>query len=285
MIARILVPLDGSRLAEQVLPYARLLATAFGAQVELLRVSHPEARPPFGAQPAGDYLKAAAGRCLPNVSHTCVERTGIPAQVIVDAGQQADLIAMATHGTSGMRRWLLGSVASKVAQSATAPLLLVRPLEGATSSLSVTLKSVFVPLDGSALAEMILPQVIPIARKLALQVHLLRVYSAPASAYVAADGLFVPGPGDYVEALRQEAQTYLDGKVSQLQGHGLERVVATAIEGDAANEIIDLALKTDDNLIAMTTHGGSGIGRWLLGSVAEKVVQHSRDPVLLVRPE
>lgn len=284
MISRILVPLDGSKLAEQVLPYARLLATAFGAQVELLRVSDPEARPPFGAQPAGDYLKVAAGRCLPNVSCACVERSGTPAQVIIDAGREADLIAMATHGTSGMRRWLLGSVASKVAQSATAPLLLVRPLEGETASLEVTLKTVFVPLDGSPLAEKILPQVIPIARKLALQVHLLRVYSAPASAYVAVEGMIAPGPADYLETLRQEAQAYLDARALALQSQGLTNVVATAIEGDPANEIIDLALKTADNLIAMTSHGRSGIGRWLLGSVAEKVLQHSHDPVLLVRP-
>lgn len=284
MISKILVPLDGSKLAEQVLPYARLLAEAFGAEVELLRVTDPDARPPFVGQPSGDYLKMAALRCLPGVSYFCVESTGSPAQTIIEASRKADLIAMATHGTSGLRRWLLGSVASKVAQSATLPLLLVRPLEGASSSLMAPLKTVFVPLDGSPLAEKVLPQVIPIAKKLALQVHLLRVYAPPLSAYVAADGMIVPGAVDFQNPLKEEAQSYLDAKVAELQAEGLERVVATALEGDAADEIIELALKTSDNLIAMTTHGRSGLGRWVMGSVAEKIVQHSRDPVLLVRP-
>lgn len=285
MFSRILVPLDGSNLAEQVLPYARLFAGAFGAHVELLRVTDPDIRPPFGAQPSPDYLKTAGARCLPDLRCSFVESTGAPAQVIVETGSKAELIAMATHGMSGMRRWLLGSVASKVTQSAPTPVLLVRPLEGASASLPATLKAVVVPLDGSLLAEKILPYVMALAQGLSVQVHLLRVYAPPATAYVAAEGMRVPGPADFLASLREEAQGYLDVKASELQDKGLERVLATAIEGDPANEIIDLARNTADNLIAMTTHGRSGIGRWVLGSVAEKVVQHSRDPVLLVRAE
>jgi len=75
----------------------------------------------------------------------------------------------------------------------------------------------------------------------------------------------------------------LDGLVAGLRADGLNRVIATAIEGDPAGEIIDLARKTPNDLIAISTHGRSGIGRWVLGSVAEKVVQYARGPVLLVR--
>jgi nucleotide-binding universal stress UspA family protein len=71
--------------------------------------------------------------------------------------------------------------------------------------------------------------------------------------------------------------------VQELRTEGLEQVLPMAIEGDPAGEIIDLANTTPNSLIAMSTHGRSGIGRWVLGSVAEKVVQHSRDPVLLIR--
>ncbi|MGN6733572.1 MAG: universal stress protein, partial [Candidatus Binatia bacterium] len=60
--------------------------------------------------------------------------------------------------------------------------------------------------------------------------------------------------------------------------------ISTAVLGDAASEIIDFARRTDNNLVAMSTHGRSGVGRWLVGSIAEKVVQHSQDPVLLFRP-
>jgi nucleotide-binding universal stress UspA family protein len=80
-------------------------------------------------------------------------------------------------------------------------------------------------------------------------------------------------------------ETYLERKSQELRAQGLERVCSTVSEGDPAAEIIDLALKTPDNLIAMSTYGRSGVGRWVLGSVAEKIVQHSRDPVLIVRPQ
>jgi len=131
MYNKILVPLDGSKLAEQVLPYARLLADAYGAVMTLLMVADPNARPPFSmGQAAGDYLKHMAASLQP-LSVQSVEKIGRPAEVIVDSAKEgADcLIAMATHGVTGLRRWFMGSVASKVAQSAANPLLLIRPVE------------------------------------------------------------------------------------------------------------------------------------------------------------
>ncbi|MGZ9220034.1 MAG: universal stress protein, partial [Candidatus Binatia bacterium] len=75
----------------------------------------------------------------------------------------------------------------------------------------------------------------------------------------------------------------LDGKVAGLRADGVDPVTATVIEGDAANEIVELAAGSPQSFIAMSTHGRSGVGRWVLGSVAERVVQYSRAPVLLVR--
>jgi nucleotide-binding universal stress UspA family protein len=72
--------------------------------------------------------------------------------------------------------------------------------------------------------------------------------------------------------------------LQQLRAEGLENVISTSIEGDPAGEIIDIARKTPKNLIAMSTHGRSGVRRWVFGSVAEKVIQHSGDPVLVIRP-
>ena len=188
---------------------------------------------------------------------------------------------MATHGLSGIRRWLLGSVAAKVVQTAANPLLLVRP--GADASARAEIDTVFVPLDGSALAEKVLPHVIALAKAMKLEVHLLRVYTLPSEAYVVADGVVATGPGVFRDKLKGETEGYLEGKVERLRAEGLDRLVATAIEGDAASEIIDLARRTPKNLIVMSTHGRSGAGRWLLGSIAERVVQHSQDPVLLIR--
>jgi nucleotide-binding universal stress UspA family protein len=85
--------------------------------------------------------------------------------------------------------------------------------------------------------------------------------------------------------IQKEAEEYLAGKIEQLRADGLDQVVSTAMEGDPAGEIIDLAQRTPNNLIAMSSHGKSGIAQWVLGSVTEKVIHHSRDPVLVIRPQ
>lgn len=286
MYKKILVPLDGSRLAEQALPYARLLAGAYGAAVTLLRVSDPDARLPFSAsQSASDYLNYTAASLQP-LSVESVEKIGKPAEVIVDSAlADSDcLIAMATHGVTGPRRWFLGSVASKVVQSAANPILLIRPAEDGLPPATITLKRVVVPLDGSGLAEKVLPHVASLARKLKLEVQLVRAYALPPDAYLVADGVIDQGPAQFRRSMHEECEKYLDGKVAGLRADGVDPVSATMIEGDAANEIVELAAGSPQSLIAMSTHGRSGVGRWVLGSVAERVVQHSRAPVLLIRP-
>jgi nucleotide-binding universal stress UspA family protein len=288
MYKKILVPLDGSQLAEQILPFARWLSEPNDIPIELLTVTDPDARPPFWPAEVGkSYLKKISQNYFSASQRvtTAIER-GKPADVIVDRvdNDPGCLIALATHGMSGMRRWLLGSVASKIVQIAASPLLLIRPVEGVSPAAPVALKTIFVPLDGSGLAEKVLPQVIALARTMKLEVHLIRVYTLPVDAYVIADGVIAQGPAPFREELRTEAETYLDGKAEQLRANGVEHITTTALEGDPASEVNDIARKTTNNLIAMSTHGRSGIGRWVLGSVAEKVVQHSRDPVLMIRP-
>jgi nucleotide-binding universal stress UspA family protein len=288
MYTKVLVPLDGSALAEQILPYARLMAEACGARIELLWVTDTDGRPPFWPPQQGDeYLHQLALRYFPSSKEVVyAEKVGDPAAVIIDTAKDdaRRLIAMATHGTSGVRRWLLGSVASKVIQNAHNPLLLIRPEEGEPQKGPLGLKTIFVPLDGSALAETVLPHVSTLAKKLKAEAHLLRVYTVPVNTYVVGDGVIGQPSQQDREEWRRLADSYLEGKTEALRAAGLESVVATSIPGDPALEIIEIARKTPNNLIAMCTHGRSGIGRWLLGSVAEKVVQHSGDPVLLIRP-
>jgi nucleotide-binding universal stress UspA family protein len=229
-------------------------------------------------------LQEAAARYLPSglaVEH--VQERGKPAQVIIDRANSdpTHLIAMTTHGLSGIRRWLLGSVASRVVHSTVNPVLLIRTVNEPPAE--IRLKRVLVPLDGSALAERILPHLVTLANKLKLETELLRVYDLPAAAY--------PMDVPYLESLerhrekeRREAEMYLAEKSAELGAQGLERITPTVVQGDPASEIIDLARGTPDNLIAMSSHGRSGVGRVLLGSVAEKVVHHSQDPVLIIRP-
>jgi nucleotide-binding universal stress UspA family protein len=285
MYSKILVPLDGSRLAEQILPYVRLLAATAALPVELLWVNDIEIahRPPRSGKA---YLRQATAEYLPALKQiSASEADGKPAEVIVAhaAAESTALIAMATHGLSGMRRWLIGSVASKVAQLAKNPLFLIRPSENADPGAAAEIKSIFVPLDGSGLAEQALPHAIALAKTFKGEAQLLRVYSLPNDAYVVADGVIAPGPARMRDVLHGEIESYLQGKVESLRAQGLDAIIGTPLEGDAASEIIDLAAKTAHSVIVMSTHGRSGIGRWLLGSVAEKVIQHSRAPVLLVR--
>jgi nucleotide-binding universal stress UspA family protein len=285
MYSKILVPLDGSPLAEQILPYVRLLAAACDIPVALLWVNDIEIAqwPPRSGK---EYLRQATAKYLPAVKRIdSIEADGKPAEQIVRraAAEPDCLIAMATHGMSGMRRWLIGSVTGKVTQLAQNPLLLVRPTENADPAAAIGLNTIFVPLDGSGLAEKALPHAVALAKRLKLAVQMLRVYTLPSDAYIVADGVIAQGAAQFREAMHKEAENYLEGKVESLRAEGLDRVIGTAMEGDPASEIIDLAAKTANSLIVMSTHGRSGIGRWLLGSVAEKAIQHSRAPVLLIR--
>ena len=288
MYSKILVALDGSNLAEQILPFVRWIAEPNKIPVQLLTISDPDARAPFWpAEVDESYLKKVAEKYFttPNRVTVAVER-GEPAAVIVDCAKNdpASLIAMATHGVSGVRRWLLGSVASKVIQTAVNPQLLIRPVEDSAPSTKAGLGSLIVPLDGSTLAETVLPHVASLARQMKLRVRLIQVYTLPKSAFVVADGMFDQGPAVFRDALRKEAEGYLGAKAEQLRAEGVEQITTGAVEGDAAGEIIDSARAAPDNLIAMSTHGRSGVTRWVLGSVAERVIQHSGDPVLIIRP-
>ncbi len=296
--SKLLVTVDGSRLSEGILPYARSLAKALHIPVELLQVTDPDVISSLSDPSVGqyldtveadtkrasrDYLESVAGSFRDSGTVKCAAKIGNPAEVIADraAAHSGTLIAMATHGRSGVQRWLLGSVATKVLHAATNPLLLVRATENSETGKESPLKTVLVPLDGSTLAELVLPYVVALAKETDLEVVLLRVYSVPTQVYMA-EG-FVHEFDSVTENIRQDARNYLEGKVLRLQGEGLTKVSYVLLEGDAASEIIDMAQKTPDNLVAMCTHGRSGVGRWIIGSVTDRVVRHSGEPVLVIR--
>ncbi|MGE5303362.1 MAG: universal stress protein [Alphaproteobacteria bacterium] len=289
MYTKILVPLDGSRLAEQILPYACLLAEAFEIPVELLRVNDPAAMTPYAPPLQGDeYLKEIADWAFPVTLrvHRSVEVANPTQAILQYAGtDHGTLIAMATHGLTGIHGWMMGSVAYKVVHATRNPVLLIRPTEEGDPGVAVKLETVLTPLDGSGLADRILPHVIALAKKLSLEVTLVRTYTVPPDNYFVGDGLYLDTLARERDAFKQEIEDYLAGKTEEIRAAGLSRVSPIAIHGDPAGEIIDCARNTPNSLIAMSTHGRSGFGRWLMGSVAEKVVQYSRNPVLVIRPE
>jgi len=302
MYSKILVPLDGSKTAENVLPFARCFARSLQIPVELLGVVDlaEMARRHVAADQAsmvrtlvddatrrfGDYLERVA-KNFPIGKVQCTVRRGNAAEAIIEsaAAEKQTLIAMATHGRSGLDRWLLGSVAEKVLRAASNPTLVVRAKEEKNPAWEMaTLKSVVVPLDGSELAENVLPSVEELAKKLDLEVTLLGVYGVPYGASSAGEGFYTTTQiKAFIGGLRAETLAYLEKKAAELKSKGLDKVSFVAKEGLAADEIISTARRSPDNLIAMCTHGRAGVTRWMLGSVTETVVRHSGGPVLVLR--
>ena len=164
------------------------------------------------------------------------------------------------------------------------PLLLIRSTENAESAGAANLKSIIVPLDGSELAESVLPSVVDLAQRLDLEIFLLRAFAIPYGAYTAGEGFYDPVNLEALLArLRVETIDYLEKKTAELKQKGLAKVSYHAPQGLSADEIIKFARATPNNLIAMCSHGYSGVKRWVLGSVTETVVRHSGDPVLVLR--
>jgi nucleotide-binding universal stress UspA family protein len=300
MYSKILVPLDGSKTAEKVLPYARCLARRLNIPVELLAVidiaelaTHITAEKARfldtmieeGVRSSQSYLNGVAATFGETKTSCSVEKDRAE-DAIIEKGESdtAMLIAMATHGRSGLNRFLLGSVAEKVLRGAANPLLLVRATESAAPDGELAFKSIIVPLDGSELAESILPMVAGIAKKLAVEVVLFRAYHIPYNAYAGDDGYYAVNYDDLISAVRDEANEYLEKKAAEIKKLGVENVSFLSKEGFAGDEIIAIGRKTPEALLAMCSHGRSGVKRWVLGSVTENVVRHTINPVLVSRP-
>jgi nucleotide-binding universal stress UspA family protein len=273
MFTRILIPLDGSKTAEKVLPYARFLAGSLKLPVELLavvdivemathisadRARHLDTMIEDSVRNSEQYLRGVAGT-FPGANTKCTVEKGKAEQVIIEtaAADKGTLITMATHGRSGIDRWLLGSVAEKVLRGGTNPMLLVRATEEAKTDGGATLKSIVVPLDGSELAETVLPTVAELAKTLKLAVVLFRAYNIPTSAYAGGEGYYAVDYEELLKAMREEAVDYLEKKAEAVKKLGIDKVSCVVKEGFAADEIISLSRKSPDNLIAMCHRSGS----------------------------
>jgi nucleotide-binding universal stress UspA family protein len=286
MLATILVPLDGSQLAEQALPYAERLAEATSARVVLSRVlplavlERPEADLESADQ-ARAYLQGVADRLTSK--GRVVEATtpwADPASEILEqvGSTHADLVVMATHGRSGPGRWLYGSVADEILRRAPVPVILVPPHVAAPWPTDRA-PCILVPLDGSRHAEAALGPAEELAAKLGSEIVLLQVVVFPpyslygdGSAYLAA---FDP------DVQLKEAREYLDALAKRLT---VSRVRVVVELGQPAFTIAEIAQREKVDLIAMATHGRSGLARLVLGSVATGTLQRASVPLMLVRP-
>lgn len=301
MYSKILVPLDGSKLAENALPLARCLARGLQASVELLAIIDIAEMARRVAADSGsmtadfvekaeqaydEYLRRVA-KHFPSGNISCQVGRGNAAETILEAAaaDPRTLITMATHGRSGLDRWLMGSVTEKVLRGAGNPLVVVRARADQNPPWEMAaLKRLIVPLDGSELAEGIVSHVVALARDLDLEVVLLGVYGSPVAGGTPGEGFYNPVQlGVFVAQLRAETLNYLALKTAEIKSLGIGNVSFTAREGLAADEIIKAAREKNDTMIAMCTHGRSGVQRWMLGSVTETVARHADAPLLVVR--
>ncbi len=298
MFNKILVPLDGSELAERALEPALTLAPP-QSELTLLRgiapekilipdahslligysVLWPDQSLEDSRKEARSYLQAVRKSKIPQdmtVRLEVAEEDAAEAILSLAAAEDIDLISMSSHGYSGLTRWVLGSVAERVLHHAPCPVLVIRS--------PVPFHQVLVPLDGSKLSEEALGPGLELAGRLGCEVTLLCVTPTVALREVEyLDGV-EDGLGQRLaERLHAEARTYLD---HLLDAHERpELALKTVITGGSpATGILKYAEEQGIDLIAMSTHGRTGLSRWVYGSVTEKVLRGARHSMLVVRP-
>jgi nucleotide-binding universal stress UspA family protein len=288
MWKKILVPLDGSDLAELALPYAGELAAAFSAEVVLVYVDEPaESQYRRMHQLYIEEVAEQMSKAVKKVSPVVI--SGKPADEIVSYVERNDieLVIMTSHGRTGITAWATGSVASKVLAATQVPLLLIRAVKPKRKvQRERLLNRVLLPLDGSEAGEAAVGYVGELMSRLELEVILLGV--VPAGQHIrSVGGLdFILYPEQQREIFKKEAREYLDGVYRRLKRRkGTVRVELRVGDkaGDIAREIINYAEEKRVNLIAISSHGHSGIERWVFGSIANRVLQASSLPVLVVR--
>jgi nucleotide-binding universal stress UspA family protein len=293
---RILVPLDGSELAQIALPYAEKLAGVLGSQIILIYISESaddryHHMHQFYLQQMVEATKQNAERSLDKregraIKVDSVILVGDPAEEIVDYAGKEDigLIVMSTHGRSGIKRWAMGSVAEKVLRATKQPMAIIRAKGARPDMLGERsiLSKILVTLDGSKESEAVIPYIEELASKLQAEIILLQVIAPDYHIYAAGGPEYGIYAEPQMESMKKFARDYLEGISARLK----QREVVTKPEiifGTAAEAIINFADQTNASLVAMTTHGRSGVSRWALGSVAERVLRAGNTPLLLVR--
>jgi nucleotide-binding universal stress UspA family protein len=293
MLNHVLVPLDDSDLSKQTLIAVRRIVGVAGTRVRLLTAVDPlpfrhTLRPFRGAGDealvsqrvgrAEEHLQALVEDLKrEGLDATCKVMLGTPADVILNEVESSppSLVAMTSHGRGGITRWIRGSVAQRVLRHCSAPLLLLRARQDGGAELD--LRRILVPLDGSHRADLILPLVEELAALYGAEVILLRVGWEQGAEYIdSSEGPVVATPRLLDESLHPARD--------RLLAKGL-KVRTRAAFGEVTEKILDAQDEEEVDLVALTTHGLTGLSRWVLGSVAEKVLRDCRTPVLVLRTQ
>jgi len=289
---KVLVPLDGSKLAEA--PLSHLSSLRALGEVELTLLSVVEENPDAADLRSNEaidreqnllrsYINDVANDISSHLDLPAEARIayGKPAECILDIAKemQPDLIVISTHGRSGPARWRLGSVADKVIRGAPCNLMVMGKEASQTATWFAEIvepfQTVLVPLDGSDLAEQAIPVAQLFADRYNSVLHFVRVVTIPVYGDISDVG--VPS---LIDVMQDNATKYLDVIASR---DGMpEKTVQKVVVGSPASALLDYIEDNHIGLVVMTTHGRSGISRTALGSVTDRLLS-SNAPVLVVK--
>lgn len=293
MFKKVIIPLDGSPLAEAVIPFINEFVSPGKTDIELVSVVEPW-RYVYATEfvdtsslivemrKSSEQYLARQEEALAALGYTVSTHllNGDPANEILEIANKtgADLIAMTTHGRSGLARFAFGSVAERVLHGAEVPLLLVRNI---TEDAHDGIKRILVPLDGSTRSEQALPVAESIATEAGAQIMLLEVvqHLDPQNQEI------IFGTQEKAEKAYDEwidhAEAYLQDVEHRLRGKKVD-VSYKIGSDDPVATICETAKSKGCDLVVLGSHGRTGIARWFYGSVASKVMREVECPVLLV---
>jgi len=299
MYRSILVPLDGSAFSEHALPMARLLAQRSGATLRLVHVQTRSLADKDFTALSDDheltYLDQLKERLTANSSVPLAMTTEVLERSLFQMVQESlgkflanhianttpDLVVMTTHGRGGLARAWLGSVADALVRQSNAPILLLRPAEGSPDfTQSPSLQQMLIPLDGSPLAEQILAPALALGDTLETDFTLLRIVEPLFPIYN-----YLARTKELDEAEILAARRYLEEITKRLADAKRQIHTRVVLAPTLAQAILEDVQRHPSDLIALATHGFSGLQRMMIGSVADKVLRGSDVPVLIYRPQ
>lgn len=293
----LLVPLDGSPLADHALPYATAIA-APGGRLVLFRVlggdgGVDEVLDRLGARDASadqtaamEALSASAKLVGEGFNVQLATASGDAAETILAAigAQGVGAVVIASHGRGAVGRWMFGSVADRLARTSPVPVVIVRPAEPEAAPAPVSLTRLVVPLDGSEVAMQALPVAVGVARAHGLPIHLITAIDLAGMVPMAIPaGPAMPMSGELYDQVYEEIRAGAAASLKEAAARVSAESVPVTTEvriGPPSVAVTDIVGAGD--LIVLSSHGRTGVQRWLLGSVAEQLVRGAPVPVMLV---
>lgn len=296
IINNLLIPLDGSALAESVLPVVLRLAKKINVSVTLIHIIETDAPDTVHGQrhltspgQAEQYLNSiAALEIFKGINvHTHVHDTSVRnvSQSISEHSKELnqDLVIMCTHGSSGLQHLLFGSIAQKVISLGNTPVLLVNPTQKKINA-SANFENFLVPLDGNPDHEHALKYASVLAKMCNAKIHLLVAipHFGNMSGELTPANRFLPGTtSKMLDMLVPDAKDYLQRLQEELESSGL-KVSSSASRNEPAVAIAETAKKFNADLVILATHGTKGAEAFWEGSVTPKINKSSEIPLLLV---